>query len=181
MLKNRKVAVMICVIVIALSILSGARRSLSEVIRETEDAFVYGVAGDGRSIYHDLGNRAQLANNLVTIAERYLDPEEDTVSRVRVLSAKLQRESQPGKCYDLNEELAEALCDLNAALLNEPLSETDEGYRQTIMTNLVAYDELISQNGYNKLVRKLNEETLKEFPARLLKLLTLTGNAEYYG
>ena len=68
MLKNRKVAMLICVIVVALSILSGARRSISEVIAETESAFVYGVDGDGKSIYHDLGTRVQLANNLATVA-----------------------------------------------------------------------------------------------------------------
>lgn len=181
MLKNRKVAVIICVIVIALSILSGARRSLSEVIRETEDAFVYGVAGDGQSIYHDLGSRTQLANNLVTVAERYLDAEDDAVSRVRVLSAKLQRETRPEKCYDLNEELTEAVSDLNAALLNASLTETDEDYRKGILTDFTSYAYTIQHDGYNDLVRALNEGTLKKFPARILKLLTLTGNAEYYG
>lgn len=83
MLKNRKVAMLICVIVVALSILSGARRSISEVIAETESAFVYGVDGDGKSIYHDLGTRVQLANNLATVAERYLDEDDDLVQAVR--------------------------------------------------------------------------------------------------
>ena len=181
MLKNRKVAIIICVIVVALSIFSGARRSLSEVIRETEDAFVYGVAGDGQSIYHDLNTRAQLANNLVTVAERYLDPDEDVVADVRVAAAKLQRESRPGVCYDLNADLTEALSALNAALLNEELTETDEGYRQGIMTDLTSYAYTIAHDGYNDLVRELNEDTLKDFPARILKILTLVGNAEYYG
>lgn len=83
MLKNRKVAMLICVIVVALSILSGARRSISEVIAETESAFVYGVDGDGKSILHDLGTRVQLANNLATVAERYLDEDDDLVQAVR--------------------------------------------------------------------------------------------------
>ena len=170
MLKNRKVAMLICVIVVALSILSGARRSISEVIAETESAFVYGVDGDGKSIYHDLGTRVQLANNLATVAERYLDEDDDLVQAVRSDADRLEKETSPSRCYDLN-----------AALLNESLSEADEGYREGIMTDLTSYAYIISHDGYNELVRELNEETLGEFPANILKYLTFTGDAEYFG
>ncbi len=181
MLKNRKVAMLICVIVVALSILSGARRSISEVIAETESAFVYGVDGDGKSIYHDLGTRVQLANNLATVAERYLDEDDDLVQAVRSDADRLEKETSPSHCYDLNEQLTRSVSDLNAALLNESLSEADEGYREGIMTDLTSYAYIISHDGYNELVRELNEETLGEFPANILKYLTFTGDAEYFG
>lgn len=181
MLKNRKVAMLICVVVVALSILAGARRSISEVIAETESAFVYGVDGDGKSIYHDLGSRVQLANNLATVAERYLDADDTLVANVRDAAKRLERETSPSRCYDLNVQLENAVTDLNAALLNEELSSADEGYREGIMTDLTSYAYIISHDGYNERVRELNEETLGKFPARILKYLTFTGNAEYYG
>lgn len=181
MLKNRKVAMLICVIVVALSILGGARRSISEAIAETESAFVYGVDGDGKSIYHDLRTRVQLANNLATVAERYLGAEDDLVVTVRTDAKRLEKETSPSRCYALNQALDRSVSDLNAALLNEPLSEADEGYRSGIMTDMTSYAYIISHDGYNELVRELNEETLAKFPASILKYLTFTGNAEYYG
>ena len=181
MLKNRKVAMLICVVVVALSILAGARRSISEVIAETESAFVYGVDGDGKSIYHDLGSRVQLANNLATVAERYLDADDTLVANVRDAAKRLERETSPSRCYDLNVQLENAVTDLNAALLNEELSSADEGYREGIMTDLTSYAYIISHDAYNERVRELYEETLGKFPARILKYRTFTGNAEYYG
>lgn len=181
MLKNRKVAMLICVIVVALSILGGARRSIREVIAETESAFVYGVNGDGKSIYHDLGTRAQLANNLAAVAERYLDADDSLIQAVRTNADQLSRETSPSRCYDLNARLEQSVQDLNAALLNEPLTETDEGYREGILTDMTSYAYIISHDGYNEEVRKLNEETLGVFPANILKYLVFTGEAEYYG
>ncbi len=172
---------LICVVVVALSILGGARRSISEVIAKTESAFVYGVDSDGKSIYHDLGTRVQLANNLAAVAERYLGADDDLVVEVRSDAKRLGRETSPSRCYDLNENLERSVNDLNAALLNEALSEADEGYREGIMTDLTSYAYIISHDGYNELVRKLNEETLGKFPASVLKYLTFTGYAEYYG
>ena len=49
------------------------------------------------------------------------------------------------------------------------------------MTDLTSYAYIISHDGYNELVRELNEETLGEFPANILKYLTFTGDAEYFG
>ncbi len=172
---------LICVIVVTLSILTGARRSISEVIRETESAFVYGVNGDGQSIYHDLGARVQLANNLAAVAERYLDKDDALITAVRSDADRLERETSPSRCYDYNIQLENSVKALNAALLNEPLSEVDEGYREGIMTDLTSYAYTISHDGYNELVRELNEEELDKFPARILKILTFTGEAEYYG
>ena len=123
----------------------------------------------------------QLANNLATVAERYLDEDDDLVQAVRSDADRLEKETSPSHCYDLNEQLTRSVSDLNAALLNESLSEADEGYREGIMTDLTSYAYIISHDGYNELVRELNEETLGEFPANILKYLTFTGDAEYFG
>ena len=53
-------------------------------------------------------------------------------------------------------------------------------YESLIRWN-TSYAYIISHDGYNELVRELNEETLAKFPASILKYLTFTGNAEYYG
>ena len=78
-------------------------------------------------------------------------------------------------------QLENSVRDLNAALLNEVLSKEDEGYREGIMTDMTSYAYTISHDGYNDLVRELNEGVLDKFPARILKYLTFTGEAEYYG
>lgn len=180
MLKNRKFAITICTIIIIFSIFSGARRSLSELVTETESAFIYGVNGDGKSIYHDLNTRAGLAYNLTSIAERYLGSSDSLVANVKTAAGNLESANRPAKCYDLNLKLTNAVNKLNNALLDENLSETDEKYRAGIMTDLESYDNIISHDGYNDLVRELNNKTLEDFPARVLKVITFVAGAEYY-
>ena len=180
MLKNRKVAMWICVFVVTLSIFTGARSSIAEVIRETENAFVFGVDGNGVSIYHDLGTRAGLAQDLASLAEAYLGVDDAQVVAVRTAADLLKRATSPERCYDLNEEMNDCIADLNDALMEEPLTAADDAYRVTLLTDLESYAYMISHDGYNELVRELNEETLGKFPANVLKYLTFNGSAEYY-
>ncbi len=180
-MKNRKAAIFICVIVMALSVFHGARRSLADKVQEVEDMFVYGVDGTGDSIYYDLVARAKLAHNLCAVAERYLDEDYPLIAAVRKTAEALEKEQSPARCYELNEKLDLAMAELGNALRNEPLSAADEKYRADIFTDYVSYAAMIAHDGYNDAVRELNEGTLKKFPTRYLKLLTMTDGAEYYG
>lgn len=181
MFKNRKTALVICIIVVALSILTGARRSLREAIRDTEDAFVYGVSGDGNSIYYDLVARTQLAHNLAAVAERYPAVEESLIKKLRDAARALEGENSPARCYRLNSQLEVAFDNLDAALAREDLSAEDEAYRKGIETDFNARAAMISHDGYNDYAREFNEKTLRKFPTNILKQLTFTGSAEIFG
>ena len=180
-MKNKFVAVLICVIVVALAIVGGARRTMSRQNREVEQMFVDGVDGDGMSIHSDLLVRAGLAYNLTAVAERYLDADDPLITAVRDNARALERETSPAACYRLNALLDQSVNELDVALQHETLTEADEKYRTGIMTDLQSCAAQISHDGYNAAVRELNEVTLRKFPARYLKYVTFTGEAEYYG
>lgn len=181
MLKNKFLAVLICVLVVLLAIAGGARKTILSQIREVETMFTEGVDGDGQSIYHDLEYRVGLAYNLTAVAERYLDEDDPLITQLRVNARALREETSPAKCYRLNALLDQSVNELDAALQERELSAADEKYRSGILTDLASYAARISHDGYNDAVRELNEVTLRKFPACYLKYLTFTGGAEYYG
>ena len=181
MLKNKFVAVLICVLVVLLAIAGGARRTIRSQIREVEAMFTEGVDGDGQCIYNDLLVRASLAYDLTAVAERYLDEDDPLILTVRENARAIGRETSPAECFRLNALLDRSVSELDAALSKKELSEADEGYRSGILTDLESYAARISHDGYNNAVRELNEVTLRKFPACYLKYLTFAGGAEYYG
>jgi hypothetical protein len=179
-LRDRKVARWISGILVALAILGGASSSIRGVVAETEAAFVYGVNGDGQSIFHDLYSRTGLAYNMIVVAERYLPADDGLITELRLAADRLSKQTEPGKCYDANRRLTVAMDTLNTALGGEALSEQDEDYRKGIMTDFASFDYIIAHDGYNELVRECNEDELGEFPAKLLRIITFTPEAEYY-
>lgn len=181
MLKNKFVAVLICVIVVLGSIFFGARRTLASEVDRVETMFVDGVDGDGQSILNDLRTRAGLALNLTAVAERYLEADDPLITEVRDTARTLMLTHTPSACYELNTRLDLAVSQLNDALEAESLTEADEKYRSGIMTDFESYAAQIAHDGYNDQVRILNEETLEKIPARWLKIITFVGTAEYYG
>jgi hypothetical protein len=179
-LRDRKVARWISGILVTLAVFGGAGRSIREVVAETEAAFVYGVNGDGQSIFHDLFTRTGLAYNLIVVAERYLPADDGLITELRLAADRLSHQTEPGKCFDANRRLTAAMSALDTALGGEALTAEDEDYRAGIMTDFASYDYIIAHDGYNELVRACNEDELGEFPAKFLRLITFSPSAEYY-
>ena len=70
--ENRRVARIVAVIVIAISILLSGGMSLRSQRSATQSVFSNGAYGDGLSIERDLFERREAAYNLCSIATKYL-------------------------------------------------------------------------------------------------------------
>ncbi|HHY53034.1 MAG TPA: hypothetical protein GX499_07310, partial [Clostridiales bacterium] len=75
-LRNKPVALLLCLLMIACSCLLGAGTSLRQLRRQTEDVFLLGGDGSGMGISHDLRELAAQSYNLVVLARNYM-PEND--------------------------------------------------------------------------------------------------------
>ena len=77
-LKNPKIAAVITVLVVVLSLCFGAVRSVRAEAAKVERMFTEGVDGSGYGIAGDLEERADYARQLVKVAERYDGLETET-------------------------------------------------------------------------------------------------------
>lgn len=167
LLRERKFAALIMVVMIVLSIFGGSYRSLSALRNEAETVFYNGANGDGLGIYNDLEKRVALSYNLMTIALKYVDDEEPTLVAVEEAREKLISAGEPEEKYRANLSLTEATTALLSTLEGLALSEKDETYRIRIQTELKSADDTISHDPYNQYAQEFNS-ALGTFPANLL-------------
>jgi len=179
MLKKRSFAVLICIVAVLLSTWVSVRSGLDEIVDDVNEAFIEGNDGSGYSIYTDLQSRAGLARNFVVVAARYMDADGPLLRELSRAAEKLEGETDPGKAYDANTALDEAVAAVNAELMTMELSDTDESYRIGILVDLESYNSTIEHDDYNLLVEEARRE-MSKFPANIFRLITFVGNAEYY-
>lgn len=170
-MKDPKVACIIMVVAIVLSILLGGHRSLSAEASKVEDIFYNGVDGDGLGVNSDLSHRVELAYNMVTIAKRYLPADDVDIKQVIGACSALENSGNPSDKIRANNELQLACVSLYERLEGSDLSQTDAEYRDDLMTNLYSRNHIISLDGYNQKALEFNI-SLNRFPANILSRIT---------
>jgi hypothetical protein len=178
-LENKRIAVCAMVVLIFLSALLGAARSLIPMRNTAQETFYAGVDGDGLGINNDLNSRAELAYNLVTVARRYVDSDTSEITAVLAARDALIDADSIGEKYRANAKLTEATGDLIEAMAAYPLSDTDARYRSTISTDLRSRNEIISHDSYNAQAQEFNQ-TLAAFPASLFGRLVGVKSLELF-
>lgn len=179
-LENKKAAVAGAIILVFLSMIVGAARTLGPLRREAQQAFYTGVEKDGFGIANDLEKRLELSYNLVTVARRYLDDSEPEVKAVLDARSKLADADSVKEKYLANLELTDATQALSDTMQTCPLSDTDEGYRRSIAADLNSRNDIISRDGYNGMAAAYNEK-LSAFPASLFGRLAGLSSLELFG
>ena len=167
---------MICVIVIALSTIYSAHRSLGAQVREVTDSFytgVYSAEQDRtlRSISSQLDKRCEAANGLVALAETHSGEFEDEKASETLRSARLglMRSNNISEKYTLNKEMDAAFSALHAELEKLDLSERDMSMLEEYTGTFRGAQTLVNSSGYNEAVRAFERTTLGSFPANILK------------
>ena len=102
-LRDRKVAIVITIIVMICSTGFGVHRSLEDKGEYAEWVFYHGSFGDGGGIQDELDTRAGLASNLLVVAGRYLDSEDEAVQRLKEARETLVTADGIGEKYLANE------------------------------------------------------------------------------
>ena len=178
-LKNRGIAAAVMVVLIVGGLLIGSHRPLAGLVKETEAALAAGVEGDGYGIQGCLDDRAASAYNLVTVARRYLDENDKRVRAVLDARQELADAQTPPQKFAANRKLSEATEELYRELKTVDLPEKDAGYPDRIHADLLASEDIISRDGYNRAAEECNAR-LAQFPANILGPLTGVRPVEYF-
>lgn len=171
---------LVATLVIALSVLFGAHRSLTAAKADVEAAFYQGTDGSGYSIQTDLNDCMAITQNLWVVAERYLEKGDPAIEELDSAVQSLDRADSPGQKYEDSRSLLKGAETVMARLDGLRLSEKDASYIQGFRADLNAKKDTMSRNGYNALVDDFNKKVLGMFPANLLKKVVFVSPAEAF-
>lgn len=154
------------VAVILASGVLGCRRSLLSVRKTAEDRF-YNGDGDGSSIQSDLEYIGATANNLKTIAVRYIDSNDKTITDLTEARAALASTKTISDKYAAAQRLYDAVTALHDALDPDKMNSTDKNFRSSLYDDIRSAMQRISHSDYNDAAREFNS-LLDRFPAKLV-------------
>lgn len=180
--KNRRNAIIICVVVIILSTCFSAHRSLSELKNEVETLFITGVDGGGAGIDTDLLKRVDYAGNLITIAKKYTGFEGEIEALEQARADLVGSHGGADEKFTLNNTLSDSFDRLNSVMAGT-LEEKDEKYRVEISNNFRSREDTLTREAarYNAKVREFNYNVLGTFPAMFLKYPAFVGELALFG
>jgi hypothetical protein len=175
----QSLAMLVCAIMIFSAVCIGGYRYVAS---ERANVLEYYVSGDGTQ--QDLGIRYLLekrigeANNLLTVASRYIATSDSAYADVANAVAALENEDNPNKAYTYNNTLTSSCDTLTAKLSGYALSEKDAQYLSEIKTNMTSYNMQAEHCVYNEKAAVFNEQVLGRFPtgtiAQLLGIKSLS-------
>jgi hypothetical protein len=178
----QSLAMLVCAVMIFSAVCIGGYRYVAS---ERATVLEYYVSGNGTP--QDLGIRYLLekrigeANNLLTVASRYVNASDSAYADVANAVSALENEDNPNKAYAYNNALTSSCDALTAKLSGYALSEMDAQYLSEIKTNMASYNMQAEHCAYNEKAAVFNEQVLGRFPtgtiARILgvKSLSLFG------
>lgn len=178
-LRKRPIAWSITIITIITAIWGLGGSKLSNQAKQATEVFYQGVNNDGLSINHDLDRRADAAYNLYTVASRYLDATDTQLTKLLQARDQLMKAAGIADKYTANVLLDEAATAVYDQLVNYPLNEADQGFRQSLMTELASANATISHDGYNTVATDFNN-LRNSFPAILISKLCGIDQLDYF-
>lgn len=179
-LKKSPVAITIMIIAILLSGLLGCRHSLLRERKAAEDYFYNGSDGDGYSIQSDLEYIGATANNLKTVAVRYIDSADPLITALTEARGSLSAAKNISEKYTAASNLFDAVSALHDSLDESKMNSTDKGFRSSLYDDIKSAMQRISHNGYNDAARDFNS-ILEGFPAKFVAKLTGINQIQLYG
>ncbi len=177
--KGRAKACAICLVLIVVALFIGGRKSLAPLRSEALDYF---YNGDGTEIdvgiESDLEQRITLAEDLITIGERYFDKDEALLTNITYDCSKISGSTEPNVKFKYNEELTSDCYALVEAMDLLDLTDTDTELVVETIVNMESSNEIIGHSSYNQKANEFNS-LISEFPTSLVakisfvKLLSL--------
>lgn len=124
--------------------------------------------------------RADLIPNLVSTVKGYAKHEEDTFTQVTQARSGIDNAKSPKELADANQELSNAITNINAVAEAYPELKADKQFTQ-LMDELAGSENRISveRKNYNEAVQKFNTK-IKRFPTSLIAKITGFESAEYF-
>lgn len=165
LLKNRHIAALIMCVMILLGFLLGAAASGRRLYGRVEDIFYNGAKGNGVGIASDLGNRAEAAGNLGTIAVKYIDPRDDMIEDLEDAIDDMN-DDDLSNVAEANADLEKAVSRIYDRLGDLDLSQKDAEYRSSLYADFMSYGSTMSHDPYNQAAAEYNSE-IRAFPGNI--------------
>lgn len=179
-LKNQTFAAFCMAALIALSAVFGGVRSVNRLYARVEQAYEAGEDGTGNfCIANDLSDNAAAADNLLTVAGRYLDSSDPAVSTLRDALTALRAATGISEKYSANLALTAGVQNLFDVLGTKQLSADDESYRQSLREDVLGNNDKMARDPYNTLASEYNRKTAG-FPASVFRTLGGIAQAELF-
>lgn len=182
LLSKKPIAILVAVLIILGSTMTGARLSLEKESRQIEELFYSGVDVDGYvhpSIYSQIQKRSEAANGLLSVGRSYeLAAECEDLSQAR---EDLGYSGSVSGYYYNDTELEKAFDALKTELDKCSLSERDAKAVETYASTFKNAGNVIANSGYNEAVREFYRDVIYQFPAEWFYLNTNVDTPSYFG
>lgn len=173
MKKKTVIAALIMVGALLISLPLGVNHSLGKERKEAQDVFMKDEIGF--SIFEEVGERRDAAENLLTVARRYVEAEPELQPYMDELETQIK--ACTGSMDDLlllpeaNRKMGQAAQTLADQLSQTELSERDEKYPKSLMALMDSEQDKIQRSAYNDMAREYNEK-LEKFPVSVLRYVS---------
>ena len=180
--QKRSTALVLTIVVVALSLCFGVWRSAEQQRKQIEAGFVNGFdqSGSDDSLQSYLNGRISVASNLLKVAARSSLQNSAYTNDVQQARDALSDARTPSEKYVANQELERSCQALIQALKNTSLSAADLSYVEGFLSELQSYQDLIERDPYNAQVDRFNQETLSAFPVCLFRYILPIHTAEKF-
>ena len=175
--KNRRggfgaIGIIIAILVIILVLTVPTYNKLAGMRENVNEAYA--------QVQNVVQRRADLIPNLVNTVKGYSDYEGETLTKVTEARAGVKNASSPKELADANEQVTEAVRDINIVAEAYPDLKANTQYTQ-LMDELAGSENRISveRGNYNSAVKEYNSQ-IKRFPTNLIAGLTGYDAAEYF-
>lgn len=179
LLKQRKVAWTITIIVVLAASMLGASLSLGGMRADAEAAFVDGVSKDDPGIQFDLDWLLELSGNLLVVASRYVAADDAELTAVADARSTLETAASPKTKYEAADRLVSRSSALIYTLSQMNLEDRDARYNQSIKADIESRWLILGRNPYNEIASEFND-VLKQFPASVLSKLVSVKPLELF-
>ncbi len=181
-MKNYKNAIIIMIVAMVLSSLISGVVDINSQVSELEDHFYKGSSDsqylNTQSIYADIEDKTEIANNLVSMAKYYLDSDEEHITAISdAISDFTSSSNTISDYYEINSTLDTNVDWLIAELYNLDLTDTHNSLLVGYESSYKSEKTTINSDNYNTLVDDFNEETSGVI-ATIIKLFA--NDAEYF-
>ena len=184
MLKERRIAFIIAVIVVLASMLFGVHRSISKEVRKVEAQFYDGVYIKAEkyvqpSIDSQLSKRIDSALGLVTLAQKY-EALQNEAQELRDARSGLMNASGIEDKYLANVQMQNAYDILCEGFSAVSFADNDAAAYSNYTSSFDGAGRVIMNSNYNMAVSEF-ERMSGKFPVSLLRGVTFARMPEYFG
>lgn len=159
---------------IVISIPMGAKSSFEDLRRKAESDYYYDATG--YAIYEGIDKREEAANNLITVAKKYVDsnPELDPYIDELEYRVKYSQNMYLYQCgekeVEANYLMGQAAEDLCEQLEQIELAEKDAKYPAQLIAEMRSEQDKIERSSYNDGAKEFNDR-LDKYPMKALNIL----------